>query len=55
MNFDQPMGKTTVAPTKYILIPSFQLTAALVSVKTTRLLRKELGLDMKEGSKLIIK
>ena len=36
------MGKSSVAPTKFVSIPRLELTAAALSVKVSILLRKEL-------------
>ena len=39
------LGKSRVSPSKFISIPRLELTAAVLSVKVTCLLRKELQID----------
>ena len=39
------IGKSRVIPTKYVSIPRLELTAATLSIKTSRLTRRELELN----------
>ena len=39
-------GKSRVAPVKYVSIPRLELTAATLSVKMSKMLREELGIDI---------